>query len=304
MDTLILVPEFNRLSDWTGLWAMEPRAWDLLVERIRSIDLAAHMGQPPPAMKSALEKIPARGGQSIGIIKVMGTMMKSQSSLGGTSTVQLRRDIRQAAQDPEISSILMAFDTPGGTTAGTDDFANEIKAARRSKKVVAHVDDLCASAGYWGASQCEEIYANSPTALVGNVGTFTTVFDSSEAAKLAGVKAYRFATGPLKGAGTPGTVLTEQQQAYFQALTNESQVAFDTAVRRGRGLTDKQMTEVRSGAIYTAENAQARGLIDGIRSLSKTLEEMTRASAKPPSATSGFSSGALPMVRQTLPMRD
>lgn len=288
MHPMLLVPEFDRLSDWTGLWAIEPRAFDSLVSQLQRIDLAAHAAQPPMGIRSALEKVPARNGQSLAVIKVTGTLMKSQSSLGGTSTVQMRRDIRQAASDPEVSGILLAIDSPGGTVAGTDDLANEVKAARRAKPVWAHIDDLGASAAYWVASQAEFIFANSPTALAGSIGTITTVYDMSQAATMAGIKAYCFATGPLKGAGKEGTKITEEQAAYFQQLIDESQQTFDSAVRRGRGLTDKQLADVRTGAIFTAENALSKKLIDGIRPLGKTMEELSRATSGKNAVTSGY----------------
>lgn len=267
---------FARLSDWIGLWAMEEMAFQTLVEIVRRIDLAAHMEDDPPPLKSALEKVPARKGKSIAVVNISGTMMKSQSSLGGTSTVQMRRDIRQAAADPEVSGILLAIDSPGGTVAGTYDLANEVRSARRSKVVWSHVDDLCASAAYWVASQTEQIFANSPNALVGSIGTFMTVYDTSEMASMNGIKAFRFATGPLKGAGAPGTPITEAQQAHFQQIIDDSQMEFDAAVRRGRGFTDKQLADVRTGGVWTAENAQRLKLIDGIRPLEKTLDEMIR----------------------------
>lgn len=282
MDHVFLIPEFNRLADWAGLWSMEPRAFETLAGQLRRIDIAAHMKEPTPTLVSAMKKIPARNGQSVAVIEITGTLMKSQSSMGGTSTVQLRRDIRQASTDSEVSSILLAIDSPGGTVAGTDDLATEVRNARKQKPVVAHIDDLGASAAYWVASQAEAIYANSPTAVIGSIGTVATIYDSSEAAAKEGVKAFRFATGPLKGAGTEGTVLTEEQQAAFQQMVDESQKTFDAAVKRGRNMTDSQLNAVRTGGIWLGESAVAMNLIDGVRPLSKTLEEMTRASSKTP----------------------
>lgn len=301
----LLVPEFARLSDWLGLWSIEPMAFGLLADGLRRIDFVSHMELQPVELKSAIEKIPGRNGQSIAMIRIAGTMMKSQSSMGGTSTVQIRRDIRQAAADQDVASILLAVDSPGGTVAGTFDLASDVRAARRSKPVIGHIDDMGASAAYHVLSQAEAIYANSPDAMTGSIGTMATVYDYSEAATQAGIKAYLFATGPLKGAGAQGTKLTEEQRAYFQTLIDESQRTFDAAVKRGRGLTDKQLADVRTGAVFLAEDAVGRKLIDGVRPLAKTLDEMTRAIGKPISAASGFSAsagGSLPMKRSKLPM--
>ncbi len=302
MNDIIITPAFNRLADWVGLWAMEPLSFRCLAEQLSRIDLAAHViNEKPPEMKSALEKVPARNGQSVAIVKVMGTLMKSQSSVGGgTSTVQLRRDIRQAATDQEVSAILLAIDSPGGTSAGTDDLASEVRMAAKQKPVWAHIDDLGASAAYWVASQASQIFANSPTAQVGSIGTFMVVYDMSEAAANEGIKVHRFATGPLKGAGARGTVLTEEQRAHLQQLTDETQSSFDAGVKRGRSLTDRQLADVRTGGVWTAQNAINMKLIDGIRPLGKTLDELVKFSSNKGAQQNA---SALPMtVRHTLPM--
>jgi signal peptide peptidase SppA len=270
----LLVPAFARLSDYFGPWAYEPERFLAQWELIRSTDMARHMATSSPSRNSNIEMISGRGGKSVAVIKILGTLMKSQSSFGGTSTVQLRRDIRQAAADPNVSGILLAIDSPGGTVAGTADLAADVRAARKQKPVWAHIDDLGASAAYWVASQTDAIYANSPTALVGSIGTLMTVYDVSVAAEREGVKALVFATGPLKGAGAPGSVVTDEQRAYFQGLVDDAQTAFDSAVRGGRGMNATQLTAVRTGAVFPASKAVDLKLIDGIRSLEKTVEAL------------------------------
>src|SRR5581483_9650939 len=110
-----------------------------------------------------------------------GMLMKGQSSMGGTSTVMARRDIRQAVADQDVAGILLAIDSPGGTVAGTDDLAAEVRQARTSKPVWAAIDDLGASAAYWVASQTQRVTVNSPTALVGSIGTLQVIRDLSAA---------------------------------------------------------------------------------------------------------------------------
>lgn len=299
MNDHILTPEFSRLHDWCGIWAIEPMHARLLFDAVQRVDLRAHMQAEPPKLQSAIEKVPARDGRNVAVIRIAGSMMKSQSSMGGTSTVQLRRDIRAAAADSEVSGILLTIDSPGGTVAGTDDLAADVRAARAQKPVVAQIEDLGASAAYWIASQAEAIYANSQTAMVGSIGTFVTIYDSSMAASNAGIRAFHFATGPLKGAGTPGTPLTDEQRGHFQALIDQSQKTFDAAVQRGRNMSDKQLADVRSGGVFMGDVAISKKLIDGIQSTDKTIEQMKRGvgGSRRPLA------GALPMAaKATLPM--
>jgi signal peptide peptidase SppA len=268
----LLVPQFARLADYCCLWLLEPMAAARLWQYASSLDLAAHVADHPQprAVASPLEILPGRGKQSVALIRATGTLMKQVPSLGGTSTVGLRRAIRQAALDEQVSGILLAIDSPGGTVAGTADLAADVKAARRSKPVWAHVDDLAASAAYWVASQADRVTANAGTALLGNVGTVLSVEDTTARNERLGVKELAFSSGPLKVMGG-GLGVSEQQATYLQGLVNAIQAQFADAVRKGRGLTDAQLAEVQSGAVYTAEQALRLKLVDGISPLEKTL---------------------------------
>lgn len=289
-DRLVAVPDFPRLSEYAGLWSMEPGAAAALWDAARSVNMVAHVAAAlkawdderagPPKPKSLIERQQARNGQTVAVIPVLGAMMKQRSSMGGTSTIQLRRDVRQAANDPEVGAILLAVESPGGVVAGTADLAAEVKAARKRKPVWAHVDDLAASAAYWVASQAGQVYANTNTALVGSIGTYQLVYDVSGAAEREGVKALLFATGPLKGAGLPGTQVTEEQQRYFQQIVDAMQAEFDAAVRSGRGLSAKELADARTGGVFTAAEAQRLGLIDGVRSLDQTLNALADAAGQ------------------------
>lgn len=143
----ITTPTFGRLQDYVGVWAMEPRAAAMLYERMRSIDLKSHVPQTldsPPKVKSQIGIVQSSSGQNVAVLMLTGPLMKALSSAdeSGTSTVQLRRDIRKAANDPNVSAIVLAIDSPGGTVAGTADLAAEVVSAKQKKPVMAFIDDL------------------------------------------------------------------------------------------------------------------------------------------------------------------
>jgi signal peptide peptidase SppA len=288
-DSALLVPWFPRVHDLAGVWCMEAMAFNAHWQALLRFDLARHVEQSlaaavPAERKSPVEFRPAKNGQNVAVVPILGAMMKQRSSLGGTSTIETRRDLRNAAADPNVSAVVLAVESPGGTVAGTADLAAEVKAARRRKPVLAHIDDLGASAAYWVASQASQVFANQNTALVGSVGTFQTVYDVSAAAEREGVKTLVFATGPHKGAGVQGAPVTEAQQGYFQSVVNGLQLEFDAAVKSGRKMTDRQLAAVKSGGVFPASDAQSLGLIDGVQSLERTIDlaaEMAQPAGKP-----------------------
>jgi signal peptide peptidase SppA len=274
------LPRFDRLADYVGVWAIEDRAGMALLEQARRVDWAAHLANAPVGAdrKAAGGDGPQTvksNGQTVAVVTLVGTLQKAVSSMsGGTSTVEARRQIRKAAQDPEVGAILLAIDSPGGTVAGTMELAADVRAAAQSKPVWAFADDLCASAAYWVAAAADKVFANNRTALVGSIGTLSVVYDLSGAAEMAGIKTLVFGTGPLKGAGAPGAPITEDQQAYIRGIVEDAQVAFDAAVRKGRSLTDNQLAAVKSGGVFGATEAQDRKLIDGVKGFDQVVAEL------------------------------
>ena len=309
ISDLLTIPAFNRISDYFGVWAMEPGAAAMLHATVRSMDMMTHVynaEKEPTPVRCAVEKVAGSGGKTISVISLSGILMKPQTSMGGTSTVAARREVRNAAADAEVGAILLRVDSPGGTSAGTDDLAQEVRAAAKKKPVWAYVDDLAASAAVWAISGAANIYANSPTALYGSIGTYQVLYDASAAGEASGEKTILVSTGPLKGLGVYGTKITPEQVAHVQGLVNSLQVSFDTAVQNGRGLSAKELAAVRHGGVITAEQAIDAKLIDGIQSINKTIAELSVAMKEPGRPIrSDVPPELLPMrnTRQLLPMR-
>lgn len=263
-------PTFPRLDEYAGVWAIEMTAGSRLVEMFRSFDFTAHAAALPTAPAPAgYLTVPAKPGKSVAILSATGPLMKQRASTGGTSTIDLRRNLRSAVQDPDVSGILLAIDSPGGTTAGTQALADEIKQASRKKPVWAQVEDAGYSAAYWIASQASQVFASTPTTGVGSVGTYLVVKSqpTSDGKTAAAVRVFR--SGPLKGIGEDD--LTDEQAGHLQRWIEELNTHFVKAVATGRGLDKATMDELAKGGSMLAAEAKDKRLIDGIRPMEKTL---------------------------------
>lgn len=272
---MIRTPKFPRVHEYAGAWLLEQSAARTLLQMAERTDWSRHVGETGQIKpKSGLETVTVttagqtsqpQQNQQFAVVRLSGLLMKQESSMmDSTSTVMARRDIRTAAQTANIGGIMLIIDSPGGSAAGTDDLYQEISAAAAQKPVVAFVEDLGASAAYYAACGATEIYANNPGAWVGSIGTVMTIYDVSRQAEADGVEAVVFATGDLKGAGTPGAPLTQDQRDYFQGLIDNTQRMFDAAVVTGRELSSKQLAAVRSGQVWSASDAVKLGLLDGV----------------------------------------
>ena len=85
------------------------------------------------------------------------------------------RDIRdwmmKAADNKFCRGHILYINTPGGSAWAKNDFQQAIDYAHaRGQRVIAFIDGLCASAGMWIASLCDEVYVMNPKDQLGCVG--------------------------------------------------------------------------------------------------------------------------------------
>jgi signal peptide peptidase SppA len=268
-------PDFHRLTDWFGLWAIENSAGRALWEQIQRLELHVHAQEhaqvtalPADSRRAAYQ---VRDG--VAVIPLEGTLLKHRSSLGGTSLVETRRAIRAALDDPKVSSVLIHVDSPGGTVAGTGDLADEVYRARTRKPVTAYIEDLGASAAYWIASQAERVWIN-PTGLAGSIGVFAVVEDTSGAYEQLHVQVHVLRSGEFKGAGTEGAPVTAAHLAEFQRQVDGLASAFLAAVARGRGRELTAVAHLGDGRLHLAQESLALGLVDQVGTLDAAIDEL------------------------------
>jgi len=91
------------------------------------------------------------------------------------------RDIRdwmmKAADNKFCQGHVLHINTPGGSAWAKNDFQQGIDYAHaRGQRVIAFIDGLCASAGMYLASLCDEVYVMNPKDQLGCVGVMAAFF--------------------------------------------------------------------------------------------------------------------------------
>lgn len=91
------------------------------------------------------------------------------------------RDIRdwmmKAADNKFCQGHVLHINTPGGSAWAKNDFQQGIDYAHaRGQRVIAFIDGLCASAGMYLASLCDEVYVMTPKDQLGCVGVMAAFF--------------------------------------------------------------------------------------------------------------------------------
>lgn len=262
-----IVPE--KLLEIQGIYAAHIRG-----ETIDIAAVEARIGKPLAnddqgyVIRSGVAIIPVSG--------VIGKKMNMFSEIsGGASTQLIARDIEAALADPNVNSILLHIDSPGGTVDGTQTLADVIRSAGEQKPVVAYADGLMASAAYWIGSAAAEIVASSSTTQIGSIGVVTSHTDISGAESARGIKTTEISAGKYKRLASRYAPLTEEGAALIQDQVDQIYSIFVDAVAENRVTSSEQvLTDMADGRVFLAAEARDRGMIDYIASLDATIQNM------------------------------
>lgn len=220
---------------------------------------------------------PTSTQQGIAVIPIVGSMSHRTSGMEAMSGMQsyasLQQKFEQAFNDPNISSILMDIDSPGGSVAGAFDFRDYLMENKGRKPMYALARDNMCSAAYLIGSTADKLYATQ-TARVGSIGVIAMHTDMSEKNKKDGIKPTFITAGDFKAAGNPHEKLEGAHLDYIQESVNQSYEMFIDAVAGARGL-DKKVIRDTQARVYGGKEAVKIGLADGIRTYESVLKEMS-----------------------------
>lgn len=212
------------------------------------------------------------------IVPVIGSLVNRGSWIGAnsgmTSYEGLSAQLRDAADDPEVSAVLLDIDSPGGEATGMFSLAEQIRQIGQTKPVVAFVNDMAASAAYGIASAANQIVV-SPTSIVGSIGVVMTHMDRSKQMERSGVKPTLIYAGAHKVDGNPFGPLSETVQADLQGEVMKFYDQFVALVARGRPGMSEQAIRNTEARTYIGQDAIDNGLADRIATLDEVLNDLS-----------------------------
>ncbi|MEO0446614.1 MAG: S49 family peptidase, partial [Verrucomicrobiota bacterium] len=147
--------------------------------------------------------------------------------------------------------------TPGGLAAGPPEIATLLKRLGAEQRTVAWSDFMVASAGYYMAAACGEIYTK-PTATVGSIGCMLTIVDDREYYEKQGIRFEHFSSAEGKLRGREGLSLSESDRKHFQESVDRAGASFRKFVEENRPLVTEEA--------FTGDHGDAKdfGLTNGL----------------------------------------
>ncbi len=203
---------------------------------------------------------------------------------GATDIGTLARDLTAALDNPGISSILFAIDSPGGEVNGVAEFSDMVYNARGRKPLVAYISDMGASAAYWIASACDEIVV-AQTAAVGSIGVVAAVPDPNKQT----ARTIEFVSSQSPDKRPDPT--TDRGKAQVQAHVDGLADIFVDAVARHRGVARARvLSDFGQGGILLGQQAARAGLVDRVGSYEALVSDL--ATGRAPRARAGAAANA------------
>jgi len=192
-------------------------------------------------------------GDSIARIKVQGLIRGNQN----------RVEALERLSNSRARAVVVHIDSPGGTTAGSEQLYNSLLQLRAKKPMVVVVDGLAASGAYIAALSAEHIVAQD-TSLVGSIGVLFQYPNFTEVLKTIGIKVEEIKSSPLKAAPNGFEPTSPEARAAIEAVVLDSYAWFKGLVKERRQLDDAQLARVADGRVFTGRQAVPLKLIDGL----------------------------------------
>ncbi|MFN4211469.1 MAG: signal peptide peptidase SppA, partial [Devosia sp.] len=173
------------------------------------------------------------------------------------------RTIEALAEDGAVKAVIIAINSPGGTTAGGEELYEALGQLRASKPTVAVIKELGASAAYMTAIATDHIFARR-LSIVGSIGVLYQHVNAGKLLETIGVDLDKVASGPLKAEPDFDEPMEGAPRASIAALVDDSFQWFVDVVAERRGLTRGATLALADGRIVTGRVGMETGLIDAI----------------------------------------
>jgi len=258
-------------SGWRVFWriftGMSVLANILLLLMVIALAALFAVGQKGLFAEEVIHKGPRTN--KIAVINIQGLIDGQQSE-------DVRTQLGIAEKDKNVKGLIIRINSPGGTVSASDQIYNEIRKykAQANKPVIAFMQGVAASGGYYVSVACEKIIAE-PTVITGSIGVMMDhfVFQDLLEEKL-GIKPVIIKSGEKKDWPSYFEPTTQQQKEYIQnKLIIPAYERFVQLVDDGREtLVLADVRRLSDGSIYSAPEALEEKLIDQIGYFDNAVE--------------------------------
>jgi protease IV len=173
------------------------------------------------------------------------------------------QQLERLGKSTTARAVIVHIDSPGGTTAGSEQLYDALMRLKERKPLVIVVDGLAASGGYITAIAGDHIVAKQ-TSLVGSIGVLFQYPNFTDLLDKLGVKVESIKSSPLKAAPNGFEPTSPEARAAIESIIKDSYAWFRGLVQDRRHLSDEELQAVADGRVFTGHQGIGLKLVDEI----------------------------------------
>ncbi len=274
-------------------------------------DLPAHLGVKRVLEWDEAERrmlIPApppHSDQYVAVVRVEGLIMSGESernpadlplpipdvvpllSEPRAGSATLLEFARQILRDDGVGAVVLFIDSPGGSVVASEAIGAAFERVAATRPVVAYLNNVGASGGYWVALPARQIIAQ-PATITGSIGVISAKPVASglrDVLRITPVTIQRGANADLYDVTTP---FSEAQRAKMHAAVRHAYDRFVAGVARARQMDPAAVDAVGGGRVWLGSQALDHGLIDGLGDFQAALAKARELASLPAEAEAYF----------------
>jgi protease IV len=271
----------------------------LLLQAVRQVTLGSGTLQTTRAQlqEVLLENNASR--HKIAVIDLASIITSSSRDRSGYGLVEYIRDqLELAARDSRVRAVILSIDSPGGEVLASDEIHRAIREFQDNygRPVIASMQSLAASGGYYAAVPCRWIVAHELT-LTGSIGVVLHGYNYRGLLNKVGVRPEVYKSGRFKDMLSPDRLeeeITPEERQMLQTLVDETFARFKSVVREGRTAAARangnlgrplapDWEDFADGRILSGQQAFEHGFVDELGNFD-TARERALELAKIPDA--------------------
>jgi len=223
----------------------------------------------------------------IALVDLTGIITSAAWDRSGYNVVKLiRHQLELAGEDPRVRAVVLIIDSPGGEVLASDEIYRAISEFQENenKPVIASMQSLAASGGYYAAAPCRWIVAHDLT-LTGSIGVVLHGYNYRGLMDKVGVRPEVYKSGRFKdmlSGDKREEEITPEERRMAQAIVDETFARFKQVVREGRSAAEEfngdsgrplspDWEEYADGRILSGSQAYEQGFIDELGNLDQAI---------------------------------
>jgi len=204
-----------------------------------------------------------KSAPTVAVIRLSGTI--ATGARGQLNDAGLAPLIERAFRKGKPAAVALVINSPGGSPVQSSLIAARIRrlAAEKDVPVVAFVEDVAASGGYWLACAADEIIADE-NSIIGSIGVISASFGFTGAMEKLGVERRVHTAGKSKSMMDPFQPEKPADVKRLKALQEEIHKNFTRHVSERRAGKLPEGEDLFTGDIWVGQSAVDTGLADGV----------------------------------------